>query len=252
MKIIRRSYITLLELLIALTLAALLLTTISYFYSEVNLLNRRSETMQQEEFFRRYLQNRLSTVFLNTQPEYKNPKDFFFYTSDSPNQLFADGTASLTFVFNNGVSDRDESSDFQLAKLFVNKQHQLCLATWPLRSKWREQLPSEAQQEMLIDQVEKLSFSFYVSPERDRSKITSNLPQGNAPKAKSEENKEKQDQQRMPPMNQWVSQWRQDYKHLPAMLKVSVARKKKASGEVEEIIFAFPLPRSQQLIVYEQ
>lgn len=52
------------------------------------------------------------------------------------------------------------------------------------------------------------------------------------------------------PKDQWIPEWRREYKELPAMIKVIVTPID-ARDDEKDIIFAFPFPNSHQAIVYE-
>jgi len=237
----KRSFFTLLELLIGLTLSIALLTTLSYFYREIDWLGRKGEQLQKENFQMRYLQNRLAQILPFTLSENDLKKEFyFFYTSGDLHNLLAPNLPSLVFVFDSGPSLDTQRAHHSLGRLYVDKQNQLILATWSSPEMWKTQQPSSIHKEILLDHVKGLSFHFYNPPERDRSKIKEQLPQQKIPNSEEPDRK-----------GEWLSEWRQEYGFLPTMIKVHLVREALA-GKEEKVTYAFPLPRSSKLIVYEE
>lgn len=278
---IRRHYMTLMELLIATTLTMLLLVALATFYQQVEMLDTESERLQKENFQLRYVENRLSQIIPNTLSEknFKSIKNFHFFTSGDLNGLLAAGKPSLVFVFDSGVSFNDKkTAERALARLYLDPQHHLCLAIWPsteAKSKWQEG-HVEVSKEILLENVADLSFEFYVAPERDRSLFlkksnqtateASETTPPATPEDKKKDSKPKRKEnitlanedlhQNIPLLptsaQSWVPEWRREYQSLPAMIKIHVTlMQKDKEGNSIQVIFAYPLPYSPQLIVYE-
>lgn len=280
-------FMTLLELVIGMALASLLIVVLTDFYRQVTLMNTTSEQQQKESFKVRYVEHRLSAV-LPAAAEKVNGK-FYFYTSGDMNGLLADNNPSLVFVFDAGTSADHERSGYTLGRLYLDKQNRLCLATWPEPKVWEKEgsnLPP-AHNEVLMEGVKKVQFSFYIAPERDRSKWRNGKSEEKAPKKEtSEEEKKEEDSEKpkeenpkpekpkpgqkdeptKPPppptkaeaedkdkvepesKDKWVEEWRKEYKELPAMVRVTVT----PLGDSEKPMqFAFPLPNSHEGIIYE-
>lgn len=276
MRFIKRRCFTLLELLIALGLTAMLLTVVTGFYQQVQFLDSKAEGDRNENFKIRYAETRLAKVLTNALSEYSSKRNFYFFTSKHLQGLTSPNNPSLVFVYHNGPSMNPDIANTALARLYVNNDNQLCLASWPAPNRWKSHLPDTAKTEILLDNVENLSFSFYVAPKRNRALI----PKGNAdPKgatgdATDEEkaakkNDEKSDDTEATTVptqkeeedtageinaislaDKWVPEWA--YEQLPPLMKVIVIRNSLNKEKKQTITFAFPLPDSQQLIVYEQ
>lgn len=59
----RRQFFTLLETLIAMTLTIAVLTTMAYFYKQIDAINNAGEILQKESFKMRYVEDRLMAIF---------------------------------------------------------------------------------------------------------------------------------------------------------------------------------------------
>lgn len=250
---IHRRFMTLLELLIGLGLAAVLLTTLTFFYQQIQAIDSESEKIGKEQFQMRYVGNRLSKIIPNALGEYELKEHFSFFTSNDLHGLLAPNNPSLVFVFDNGPSLDSELANHALARLYLDKEKRLSLATWSSPERWETEPPSSVHKELLMENVESLGFQFFVAPERDRSLIKTNLDKKSSNKdAKTKINAEADSPLEPDRKGEWVSEWQRDYKSLPAMMKILITRKKRGSDELEKIIYAYPLPNSQKLIVYEQ
>lgn len=251
-KILRKRCMTMLELLIAMALTAVLLTTLTYFYQELGQLNTMAERKEKEGFLLRYAEIRLSTIVPHILAEFqlKDKKDkneivkekekFFFFTSGDLNGLLAPNNPSLLFVYNTGVDMDTHKADRGIGRLYLDKEHRFCMATWPMLDDWEES--HEVRKEVLLEGVEGLRFQFYMPPAKDRSIIH---------KKDKEETEPVEIVEGDLPRGQWTSEWPRDNKILPAMLKITLTLSRKdSSGEPAKITFAFPLTNSQELIVY--
>ena len=93
---------TLVEVLIAFSLAAVLISTLMNIYWQVSVIHRESDEVRRRAFEVRYLQSRLADVLPKAiAPIAKGDKslDFFFYT---PVEIGAAGK-SLVFSYDNGT-----------------------------------------------------------------------------------------------------------------------------------------------------
>ena len=77
---LRKSHMTLLETLIAMTLLALLLTFVFGFFRELSAIAQLSEQAQKQSFQMRYLESRLGFVFERIVNENAKDRTFYFYT----------------------------------------------------------------------------------------------------------------------------------------------------------------------------
>lgn len=237
----RRSFFTLLELLIAMGLVAMLLTTISYYYLQLVVLDQKTEQLQNEIYQLAYLESRLAQVLPRAVPEGKRGKPFFFYTaSDSKGGLFKEGTTSLVFVYDNGIDLDKKLANEVVGRLFVDTEGRLTLASWPVPKRWDKDKEPPMKKEILLDGVEAIRFSFYYPPQVDQSKVVGKVsPQVQAKRSLFLE----QD-------DHWYDSWLQDYYMLPAIMRIELERK--AAGEpVQRFQLAFPLPNASQVIYYQ-
>jgi len=226
-----RRHMTLLEVMIAMGLAVMVLTTLTYFYSDIDSLNREMERIQKESFHNLYVENRLSMILPRAVSERDSKKDFYFFTSTTPGGFFKAGSTNLVFTFDNGVMLDKDFSNHVLARLYLDPQNRLCLATWPSPKRWNPVGLTSMKKEVLLENVEQLQFSFYVPPEKDRSKwgVASKPLEIKGP---------------------WVNEWRSEYKQLPTLIKVELV--KKVGKEEKPMTFAFSLPNAEKFIIYSR
>lgn len=195
-KILKKRFMTLLEMLIGMALTMALLTTLTFFYQMIDQLNTASEKAQKEIFHVQYAENRLSQVLTEAIAE-KQKNHLYFYTSGDLGGLFATGSPSLVFQYETGTDLDDSRAVTALGRLFLDKQNRLSLATWPDPTDERpdainlsiaDKKTSKAKVEVLLENVSSLRFQFYVAPDRDRSLLN----QKNSP-APEEKDKTKDD-----------------------------------------------------------
>lgn len=237
---LRRQYITLLELIIAMSLAVVILSTLSFFYYQVNLINVEMDQEQNESFQKRYVENRLASVLPKALSSIDPSNDFHFFTSPDLGGLFRQGTASLVFSFDNCVQLDKNMTYHVIGRIYLDQNGSLILAKWPAEKRWKENEIPPMSKEVLLENVEHLSFSFFVPPDKGKSIINGDQQ---TPKIKFE----------IPPdlKGGWVSDWKKEYHQLPAIVKVVVNRINR-KGKKEEITYAFPLPHVRIPITYDE
>lgn len=230
----RRRHMTLLELLIAMGLSVIVLTTLSYFYRDIDGLNREMDRTQKESFQLLYVENRLANILPKTLSESgKDKKDFYFFTNSNTRGFFKEGSTQLIFAYDNGNQLNKEFSNNVLGLLYLNKRNSLYLATWPSPKRWPEMTPPPMREELLLENVTQLKFSFYIPPEQDRSAFGVAFP--------PLEGIESQ-------VGTWVTEWKSEYKQLPTLIKIELIKK---HGEEDiPMTFAFPFPNSKKFILY--
>src|SRR5690606_24453928 len=98
---IQRRYLSLIEVLIAMSLAAVLITVTVYFYQQISYINIKMDQSQNEHFQRRYVEYRLNA----TLPQAVSPtnKDFHFFLTNDAEGIIKANTPSLVFAFDNCV-----------------------------------------------------------------------------------------------------------------------------------------------------
>ena len=237
---LHKCFIILLELLIAMVLAMVVLSTLTFFYHQVNLINVEMDREQNESFQKRYVENRLANILPKTLSSKDPSKDFHFFTSPDLGGLFKPGTTSLVFSFDNCVQLDKKMSYDVIGRIFLDNEGNLALAKWPSEKRWKENEASPISKEILLKNVENLSFSFYIPPERGKTK-PEEKPLGS--KVKFEIPQELK--------GRWVAQWEKEYHQLPAIVKIIITRKNR-NGDEEMITYAFPLPHTLIPITYNE
>jgi hypothetical protein len=223
-KQVRKRYMTLLEVMIAMALLSGLLVIVFGFFGELSILNRYTKDSLQASFQKRYVEARLSDVFSHLVNENHTGKKFYFFTLKDEASPFP----SLVFSFNNGsVLDPHVASDV-LGRLFVDQDKRLCLAVWPLKEEqgdWR----SHAKIECLLEHVEHLSFYFLAAPQVE----------------KTIEKKE----QKEPLWGQWQTEWLKEFEEMPIIVKIdlnpSTSIETKLTAENSSKVFSYVLPSSK-------
>jgi type II secretory pathway component PulJ len=235
MKIVRRYSITLIEVIISMLLTMIVLTALMYFFREVQMISHETERHQNESFQQRYLENRLMDIL----PKSQKPalKKSFFFTGAGGGGLFKVGTSYLVFTYDNGVNFDPEFSNHVLSRLYIDPQEQLILAKWPAPKRWEKGVSPPMKKEILMTNVENISFEFYVPLEYKGELFGRRI---------SEESWKLLDRDLM---QEWMPEWKQEYNMLPAMVKVHL--KVKDKGELVDRTYLFPLPNSELLIIYE-
>lgn len=223
---IRKKSFTLVELLIAIGLLSLLLTTLFGIYRYIDHTQKKIAQEEKGNFRLLYAQHRLSEVIPQTVSKTRGKDDFYFYTQSS-NQ----SPHSLVFIYDNGADGSPIFSGPVIGKLFLEPNGELSLATWPLISRESNQPPM--RKEVLLEGVEDIKFSFYMPPRKDVS---------DKPLDSSLDGK----------YGQWHPEWpvdnsQEDFKDLPAMVKIFVTLRNK-----EKITLAYVFINTKHSVLYHE
>jgi len=218
----RRRHMTLLEVLIATSLSAILITVVVYFYQQLSLINIKMDKVQNEQFQKRFAEYRLNAIL----PKIVSPsnKDFHFFISPDPQGLFKENSSSLVFTFDNNIKLDKKMADLVVGRLYLDRENQLILATWPIPKRWKENDLTPMAKEVIMENVTTLRFDFYNPPDKGPLKIVN-----------------KQDSNE-------IAQKRENRK-LPAIITVLIQRQ--IDNNTEDTSFVFPLPNTQQPIIYK-
>ncbi|MCB1111240.1 MAG: hypothetical protein H7A37_06665 [Chlamydiales bacterium] len=236
---VSKRHLTLLELLIALGLTVMVLTTLTYFYRQVDMIDRNIDRIQRESFEMRFIENRLAHVIPTIVSPRNEKKDYFLQSGrDNGDLLFKRGSETLLFTFDNGVDLDKQFSNHVLGRLFVDGEDNLVLAYWPSPKRWEKDEVLPMKKEVLMRGVERIEFLFYVPPERDRSKLLGT--QASVSKGLVVEE--------LPRRDAWLPDWKYEYYQLPAMMRVTV----KLVEKEEPLRYAFPLANAEEFIIYER
>ncbi|PJD96765.1 MAG: hypothetical protein CK425_05330 [Parachlamydia sp.] len=257
----KRSFATLLEVLIALSLTTIILTTLSYFYLQIDSLNRASERVQLESFKRRFLQYRLTQIMpktLSFKGKNREGLSFFFSTTFSEG-LFLQGTESLVFAYDNCVNLDSTFAAEVLARLYVDLEGRFCLGIWPAPKRWPADEMPPMKKEILFEGVEMLKFQFFIPPDKGELKFLKK-PKASSPKGQQPGKKPVEKQPPSVPLledltavepgpkGSWVDVWQKEYNQSPAIVRIILTPK----GSKQPLIYVFPLPNCQRPIIYDQ
>ncbi len=233
LQFVRRRFTTLLEMIIAMGLVSILLTTLLGIYSQIDETHVLVDKVRQENFNLRYVQSHLAAVITEILPP--SADDFYFYLD--PQHAGTKGP-SLVFTYDNGVDlDPDFASDV-IGRLYVDNRGQLCLATWPSPQRW-DKGNAPVKKEVLLDNVSSLAFAFYVPPLFSEKVIETE---------RIEPGKEKKD----PNPGEWNTEWPMQYAQLPVMVRLQITRSV-AHGSTqagERISFVYPIKDSDKPLIY--
>ena len=204
---LRRAYMTLLETLVAVSLLSIVLVFVFGFFRELAELTRMTDQVQKESFQMRYLESRLSYLFERIVNENAgSTRSFFFYTQPPVRDRWL--ATSLILTFNNEVRLDPNYSGDVLGRLYVDPDHNLRLAIWPLHI---EEPHEYLQEELLLENVADVNYSFYVAPERIQ-----NNKEIHSGKVIDPEKK-------MPEKDKWhENEWAITYEQMPSILKLVV------------------------------
>lgn len=233
---LRKSFMTLLETLIAFSLLSILLIFVFGLFKELSELTRHTEMAQKESFKMRYLETRLGFIFERVVNEKENARNFVFYTQ--PLNRSISNSPSLIMSFNNEVRKNPQFSGDVLVRFYLDNNKQFRLATWPLKVDDPHQYFHE---EILMDEVASISYLFYSPPHQvnDSNTIVT----------------DKEGTKKSPAKDTWQPEWSIDYKEMPSMVEISIEFTKESQKSVKEDAdglkkekFFFVLPSSKNPI----
>jgi len=217
---VRRRFVTLLELLIAMGLVSILLTVLMGIYSQTVKTQHSIERSLQSNFQLLYAQFRLNQVI----PTILNPAD------DKDNQgwaFYTQSPHSLVFTYDNGAGSGSLFSNEVIGRLFVDQQNRLMLLTWPVPKRYADVDPP-MRVEVLLENVSGLTFDFY-KPEPSETK-----QQKISPERKTGE------------YGSGFTTWSPQEKDLPALMRIIVT----CEGDKKPVLYAFVLTHSSTPVSY--
>lgn len=232
--ILKRRDITLIEILIAMTLTVLILTTLSFFYRSITMMGYDLDRIKTAQFYLRYVENRLVDVLPKALSKKSNPNDFVFYSFGSDgSDIMISGSQSLLFSFDNGVSLDKPFSNNVVGRLFVDPDGNLILAYWPIPYRWDKEGSIPVKKEVLLENVKNLSFEFFIAPEKKEDNQT--------PEAKPNATTSPE------PKGSWTKEhWLKEYETLPALVKIHITMNNDSTRT-----YVYPLSNSDARIIYE-
>jgi len=227
-KIIKKIHFSLPEILISLALVSILLSSLSYFFYQISILNIASEKIEKQAFLLRNIEYRLMKILPKTISVNDAHNDFVFFTGKSGFSGFKPGNSYLLFTFDNKINLVDpQYSNHVIGRIFLDPENNLSLAITPSLKRWEEPDKIPTTREVLMEGVDSLDFSFFTGPHPDTPENNNEQPI---------------------PHNTWVSEWRREYKSLPVMVKIEISFKESEKKDKRTMIF--PLPNATQKITY--
>jgi len=238
---LKQHFITFIELLIAMALTSLVLSTLLYFYRDISWLNQDMEKSQHLAFRLSYVQNRLSDVLPHAiSPRQEDKDNFFFFVSHDTHGLLKPNSPNLVFTYNFGPNLDPLFANHVLGRLYLDVHNNFRLSTFPSPKLWPTGTLPKMKNEILLENVELLTFNFYVPPDKDRSMVGKNAPIGNSGVGKVID---------IQPKDSWEhTDWKSEYNQLPAMIKITL----KLHDKKDTISFIYPLPMSDFTIIYDK
>ncbi len=232
------------EVLIALMLTVLILSTLLFFYQQISLISIDVDRVKAEHFNLRYVENRLSSILPRAVNEKDKGDDFVFFSLSDAGVGMA-GSQSLIYTFDNDISRDSLFSNNVIGRLYLDKQGFLTLAYWPSPKRQEKGSPIPIKKEILLEGVESLSFEFFIPPEKTGLEN---------PEKNSEKHPDKGQENPSPePKGGWRKQlWLGEFKKLPAMIKLNIGFKDVKGKKKDPLIFVFPLVNSLTPVIYDQ
>jgi len=202
------------------SLSVIILTTLTYFYRDVDTMNREMDRHQKESFQKLFVENRLASILPKALSEKnKVKKDFYFFTNSAFGEFLKSGNPHLIFSFDNGNMLDKDFSNHVIGMLYLDTLNRLCIAVWPVPKRWPQIGLPPLKKEILLENVEQLKFSFYIPPEKDRKNWGINSTS-------------------LDIQGPWVSEWRNDYKQLPSMIKIELLKKNRFRRNADDVCFS--------------
>ncbi len=242
MKAKRRLRFSMIELVVAMGLAMAALAALMGFYAYVSYMGNKGKETEKRAFEMLYLQNRLSELLPQSIPYYKSRKiknksaelktNYNFFTSHYGN------SPSLTFLFNNEGSNNSAFSGVALGKIYVNAKKQLVFAMFPSPLRWELSGVPPVKTEVLAEGVDKITWSFFTGMDINRELIWKDI----GVQVKEDKNQSLIEEL---PKGQWIPDWKNDYRKLPALVKLEIYKGQHRNR------FIFPLAMSEIMITYE-
>jgi hypothetical protein len=194
------------EVIIGLSLLAMLLTTLFFWYKNLNLQKGHLSKVRGPLLEERYAFQRLNASLP---------------TASTP---FFGKQGNLAFCFDNGPNSIPELSGTVLGHLFFDeKQKCLCLGIWPKPNR-DIQTKDPFKTLILLDSVENCEFSFYHPPDLFKKTV------------------DPEQVGRVVPKEGWQNEWKLSYKSLPALVKISVSRNFSNDLKIRSFEYCFDLP----------
>ena len=209
MKLQKRTFL-LLEILVALSLMATLLSVLFSFLVQSMKVESKMDKARVALLERQSLQIRIQDVLTSLT---SGGRAAPLYTQKFPKDEYS----SLVALFDNGIDPEPTFSGAVIGRIYVDENHDLCLAYWPSESEEKEHI---WRKETLFSNVSDLQFSFLNPDEKEHFQHTAR------------------------PKVLWDRSWAKAKKEPPSMVRI-VLKQNAATLE-----FAFRLPNSHPIPTY--
>lgn len=201
----QRRAVTLIEVLIGISLLSILLFALLSSYSQLKMVDTTLAKEIHKGLDSRTLESQLQDFILKI-PEAKRDT-YFFYTDFPP----FSSSPSLIFSYEAGSLLDPKFSGPVLGRLFVDREGNLALATWPAPSRL-ELPPYPMRLEVLAKGVQSIRFSFYCPPGAEME----------------------------PEPNRWHSEWKMTTWKVPPLMRIEIVKE-----SLETLDFSFYLANNQ-------
>lgn len=198
--------------MIALGLAAILLSLLFSFFAGSVRMNQRIDAARSHLYQRQHLQMRLTSLVTSIVPRSALPfsTGSSFYTSDG-----------LIAIFDNGIDPDPAFSGPIIGKVFIDSDSNLTLAMWPLEKMEK----NFYRKEILLSNVQKIRFQFLAKKNSQQIDpkaiaINSNL--------------------------EWRTDWPKKRWDIPSIIRLIVQQNNR------EIAFAFTAPILEPIVTYHE
>ena len=211
----RRSFV-LIEVVIAITLFALLMTVLfgifSRYVSTDDALNKA-----RARYEKLVLANtKLQRAFLKSL--HSIPDHHYFYLDDANN---------LVFTYDNDIENHEQYPAGVLAKLYIDDKNNLSLAIWQHTNEKQEQCPDRFRKDIILENVSSVEYTFFKAPMEQKVKNT---------RTKTEEAPDV-------PQGRWVETWPRNLKVAPTLVKITL--------QPDNNTFWFILPKEVKPAIYD-
>ncbi len=221
---------TLLELMIAIGLSMVILTTLSFFYNQVTAINRKMDIAENNAFKMLYVESRLANILPKVPPGTDKDIELFIFSDTDASGLLKPGSQSFVFTFDNGAKLDKAFACYVIGRLYLDEKGRFILASWPTPKRWKEGETVPMKKEILMENVDSLEFRFYVPPEKGVKNQDKGWPAGQA--------------------GNWVNSWPKELGKVPPLVKLLLTRI--VDGNKELITYSFHLPNTSKPITYDQ
>lgn len=218
----KRKSFSLVELIVAMTLIAVVFAGFSTLF--FHFARYESSLEAKTKKFSDLRMNAASLQRILSRAIFGQDSKYCFYTEES--QSKQEKGTSLVFTFHRGVDHEPDFSNVNIARLFLNNEGALILASWPDPKRFKVE-PRPMRKEVIFTDVSSLAMRFYSFKEPAKH-ITTNNPQPNV----------------------WLDSWEKAYKAQPQLVEISLTFNNNEPGMPKDMVFSCVIPRSFPIIEY--